>query len=249
MKMLMCVSEGNLIGYDDMLPWRDTNEMRFFRRLTLGCNVLMGRKTFESIGRPLNYRHNFVLSRYAGESNEDVTYVSSVEEFLSLPEAENYNTWVIGGAEIYNQFIKNHPKYISEVFFSVMPNSAIDETKFKDSTPVYGILDVLNRDWDILYNNKFEGNVFNTVVYQNRYTLPPDTNYFSVDANISNEGKITLFREEEPPTPKRINNKTTNLNEHVPTPMAKSSDKISIINDTSRMVTHQQMFETIFGPV
>ena len=89
------------IGIDNTLPWKLPEDLAHFKRLTTGHPILMGRKTFDSIGRPLPNRRNIVITRNADWRHEGVEAVSSVEAAIALLDgAEGY---VIGGAEIYKQ--------------------------------------------------------------------------------------------------------------------------------------------------
>ena len=89
------------IGIDNTLPWKLPEDLAHFKRLTTGHPILMGRKTFDSIGRPLPNRRNIVITRNADWRHEGVEAVSSVQAAIALLDgAEGY---VIGGAEIYKQ--------------------------------------------------------------------------------------------------------------------------------------------------
>jgi dihydrofolate reductase len=96
---VFAASDNDVIGRDNALPWHLPADLAQFKRLTLGKPILMGRRTFESIGRPLPGRRNLVMSR-GGFSAPGVETVRSVEEALQLvagePELAN-----IGGAEVF----------------------------------------------------------------------------------------------------------------------------------------------------
>jgi dihydrofolate reductase len=100
--LIVAMTDDGVIGIDGQLPWRLPEDLRRFKAATLGKPVVMGRKTFESIGRPLPQRHNIVLTRQVGFSARDpaVTVVSTLEAALQaagdVPEV-----MIIGGAEIY----------------------------------------------------------------------------------------------------------------------------------------------------
>ena len=87
------------IGINNALPWKLAEDMAFFKRTTTGHPIIMGRKTFESIGRPLPNRRNIVISRNAEWAHAGVEAVSSVEAALAL--AGSQPSFVIGGAQIY----------------------------------------------------------------------------------------------------------------------------------------------------
>lgn len=93
-----------VIGRDNRLPWRLPADLRHFKRTTLGKPVVMGRRTFESIGKPLVGRTNIVLTRDAAFAAEGVLVARSVDEALRLaaPAAE---VMVIGGAAVYRAFL------------------------------------------------------------------------------------------------------------------------------------------------
>lgn len=89
------------IGINNTLPWKLPEDLAHFKRLTTGHPIIMGRKTFDSIGRPLPNRRNIVITRNAGWRHDGVEAVDSLEAALALLDgAEGY---VIGGAEIYKQ--------------------------------------------------------------------------------------------------------------------------------------------------
>jgi dihydrofolate reductase len=98
--LVVAIARNRVIGRDNGLPWRLSEDLKRFKATTLGKPVLMGRKTFESIGKPLPGRRNIVLTRDLRWSGEGIDVVRSVEEALRLvrgvPELA-----VIGGAEIY----------------------------------------------------------------------------------------------------------------------------------------------------
>ncbi|MCY3565352.1 MAG: dihydrofolate reductase [Gammaproteobacteria bacterium] len=106
---LICAMASNgVIGNNNMLPWRLPEDLRHFRRTTMGHSIVMGRKTWESIGRPLPGRTNIVVTRQPDYRAEGASVRDSLEAALKL--AENIaaidgaeQTFVIGGAELYRQ--------------------------------------------------------------------------------------------------------------------------------------------------
>ena len=101
--LIASVAENGVIGVDGGLAWRNSEDLRRFRKLTVGHPVLMGRRTFESIGRPLPERRNVVLTRTATWSAAGVEAVRSVPEALELLGAEDL--FVIGGGSVYAETI------------------------------------------------------------------------------------------------------------------------------------------------
>ena len=101
--IIVAISDNNAIGRDNALLWHISEDLKFFRRTTLGCPVIMGRKTFESIGRALPSRVNIVVSR-GFSTGEDVAVVGSLEEAFRVAEETNLERcFIIGGGQIYAQ--------------------------------------------------------------------------------------------------------------------------------------------------
>ena len=99
--LVVAVSENGIIGRDGGLPWRLPEDLKHFRRLTLGNTVLMGRKTFESLGKPLEGRANWVLTRDAAFAPAGAQVFRDLDAALAAtPRGE---LLVIGGAELYRQ--------------------------------------------------------------------------------------------------------------------------------------------------
>ena len=97
--IIVAVAQNGGIGDKNSLLWHISEDMRFFKRTTSGHPVIMGRKTYESLGRPLPNRTNVVISRTLGEL-EGCTVVRSLEEAIALFPTEE-EVFVIGGAQIY----------------------------------------------------------------------------------------------------------------------------------------------------
>lgn len=86
--LIVAIADNGAIGKNNELLWHISEDLKFFRRTTLGCPVIMGRKTFESIGRPLPKRQNIVVSRRGFEAPEGVTVVGSLEDAYKAVEQE-----------------------------------------------------------------------------------------------------------------------------------------------------------------
>ena len=100
--LIAAVAENGVIGRNNTLPWRLPADLRHFRRLTLGHPVLLGRRNYESIGRPLPQRTNIVLTRRAGFEAPGCIVVHSLPDALAAA-GDAAETFVAGGAEIYAQ--------------------------------------------------------------------------------------------------------------------------------------------------
>jgi len=100
LSMVVATANNRVIGKDNDMPWHLPADLAYFKKVTLGKPVVMGRKTFESIGRPLPGRRNIVISRDEQYSANGVDTVTSVEQALSLVK-DVEEIMVIGGGAIY----------------------------------------------------------------------------------------------------------------------------------------------------
>lgn len=115
--LVVAAANNNVIGKDNRLLWHLPNDMKFFKNVTWGMPVIMGRKTFESLGKPLPGRKNIVLSRSSGFQPEGVVVVKSMEDagFL-VKQMDVKEMMVIGGGEIFNMvFEKAKRIYLTRV--------------------------------------------------------------------------------------------------------------------------------------
>ncbi|MEM8984613.1 MAG: dihydrofolate reductase [Pseudomonadota bacterium] len=102
--LVVAVADNGVIGRDNQLPWHIPADLRHFKRVTMGKPIVMGRKTFESIGRPLPGRHNIVLTRQNEWTADGVSVVASLDEALAVANADNTKDtecMIIGGATLY----------------------------------------------------------------------------------------------------------------------------------------------------
>lgn len=102
--MIVATSKNKAIGLHNKLPWHLPGDLAYFQRTTSGQAIIMGRKTYESIGRPLPNRHNIVLTHQKDFQPEGVTVVHTIEEALKVC-AQQEKVFVIGGGEIYKLFL------------------------------------------------------------------------------------------------------------------------------------------------
>lgn len=101
--IIVAIADNNAIGRNNELLWHISEDLRFFKRTTLGSPVIMGRKNFESIGRALPGRVNIVVSR-GFSTGEEVEVVNSLEDAFAVAEDTNLEKcFVIGGGQIYAQ--------------------------------------------------------------------------------------------------------------------------------------------------
>lgn len=144
--MIWAMSENRVIGRNNNLPWHLPNDLKYFKRLTSGKPVIMGRKTYESIGRPLPNRANIILTRDTAFQAEGTRVVHTLEEAIELAEAECLisgaeEVIIMGGAEIYRQAMPLadrlyvtlvHAQIDGDAFFPEIDLSAYQEVARED---------------------------------------------------------------------------------------------------------------------
>ncbi|MBU3540899.1 dihydrofolate reductase [Polynucleobacter sp. UB-Tiil-W10] len=134
--MIVARSRNHVIGRDNQMPWKISADLQFFKRVTMGHPVIMGRKTWESIGRPLPGRRNIVVSRNADFQLSGAELAGSLDEALDRL-SDFSRVFVIGGEQLFKQaFDKADRLYITEIdldieggdtFFEVPNESAWQE--------------------------------------------------------------------------------------------------------------------------
>jgi dihydrofolate reductase len=139
--MIVARSRNHVIGRDNQMPWKISADLQFFKKVTMGHPVIMGRKTWESIGRPLPGRRNIVVSRNADLNLTGAEVVNSLDAALATLN-EFPRVFVIGGEQLFTQaFPRADRLYITEIdididggdtFFTV-PNES--EWKEVERTP------------------------------------------------------------------------------------------------------------------
>lgn len=117
--MIVARSRNHVIGRDNQMPWKISADLQFFKKVTMGHPVIMGRKTWESIGRPLPGRRNIVVSRNADLKLTDAEVVNSLDAALATL-SEFPRVFVIGGEQLFTQaFPKADRLYITEIDIDV----------------------------------------------------------------------------------------------------------------------------------
>jgi dihydrofolate reductase len=142
LSIIVAMANNSAIGKDNQLLWHLPEDLQYFKRTTMGKPIVMGRKTFESIGRALPGRLNIVITRQTDWQHEGVKVAHTIEDALKLAEAQSIidgmdEVMVIGGAEIYKTALPVADKlYITRVdaeidgdaFFPEVDNSVWQET-------------------------------------------------------------------------------------------------------------------------
>ena len=137
--LVVAVSSNQVIGKNNQLIWHLPADLKHFKQLTTGHAVFMGRKTYDSIGKPLPNRRNIVISRSAAEI-KGCEVSASIEDALQLTSAEK-EVFIIGGAEIYRQVLplanriyltKVHQDFDGDTFFPEINDQEWQETQRED---------------------------------------------------------------------------------------------------------------------
>jgi len=129
--LILAMDKNNLIGNKNGLPWKLPADLAYFKKITMGHTVIMGRKTYESIGRPLPGRRNVVLTRDSGFTAEGCIICNKLNDALKYGDDEE--AFVIGGAEIYSQFLPYARKlYITKIEEAFEGDTYFNEIDFRE---------------------------------------------------------------------------------------------------------------------
>lgn len=135
LSIIVAAAENNVIGRDNGLVWRLSGDLKHFKALTTGHTILMGRKTYESVGRALPNRRNIVISRNTDYKAEGCEVVRSIEEALELTKHED-EVFITGGGTIYKELWDRADRlYLTIVHQDCVGDTvipAVDPSKWKE---------------------------------------------------------------------------------------------------------------------
>jgi len=146
--IIAAIAENNALGKDNQLIWHIPADLKRFKKVTSNHHVIMGRKTFESLGKPLPNRTNIIITRNSNYKAEGCIVVNSLNEAIEAAK-EDENPFILGGAEIYKQAIEIadkldltfvHHEFDADVFFP-----KIDTTIWKEISREYFKADDKNK--------------------------------------------------------------------------------------------------------
>mgnify|MGYP003288763180 FL=1 len=150
--IIVACSENNVIGKDNGLIWRLSNDLKRFKALTTGHAIVMGRKTFESIGRPLPNRRNIILSKNL-EAMDGCEIMRSADEVQELAKSTDEEFFIIGGGQVYEQFLP----FADKLYLTLVHTEAEGDTFFP----------ALNRDeWTEVARESFKADEKNEFDYE-----------------------------------------------------------------------------------
>lgn len=132
--IIVAMTENRVIGQSGQLPWHLPADLKHFKMMTMGKPIVMGRKTFDSIGKPLPNRINMVLTTSHDFKAEGVKIFHSIDDILNI--THEFKEWmIIGGAEIYRLFLPYTSKlYITRVHAEIKGDTYFPDIDFKQWT-------------------------------------------------------------------------------------------------------------------
>lgn len=157
LSVIVAMAHNRVIGLNNQMPWHLPADLAWFKKNTLNKPVIMGRKTFESIGRPLPNRHNIVISRQIEPCDNKISNVSrvkSIDEAISLAQAQQPDeVFIIGGGNIYQQVLP----LIDRLYLTHIDAELQGDTYFPDYLP---------EQWQVIYQEDHQADEKNSYPYQ-----------------------------------------------------------------------------------
>jgi dihydrofolate reductase len=139
--LLVAMDQKRTIGKDNDLPWHLPADLAFFKRVTMGHPIVMGRKTHESIGRALPGRTNIIVTRDKNYSAQDCKVIHSIEEIKNIEENKEDEVFVIGGAEIFNKAVH----FADRLYITLIEETFAGDTFFPE---------IIEAEWELVSKEK-----------------------------------------------------------------------------------------------
>jgi dihydrofolate reductase len=132
LSLIVAVAKNNVIGDGNKLLWHLPADLRHFKALTMGSSIIMGRKTYESIGKPLPGRKNIIVTRSEYFKADGCTVVNSLQEAVDLCQKES-EVFIIGGGEVYKQAIHAADRiYLTRIYQEFEGEIVFPEINFSE---------------------------------------------------------------------------------------------------------------------
>lgn len=147
--LIVAMDQNRVIGKNNELPWHLPADLQYFKKVTMGHPIIMGRKTFESIGRVLPGRENVIVTRNQDFKAEGSVVLHDIEQIKTFADSRDEEVFVIGGAEIFKEILpvtdrlyitEIHETFEGDTFFPV-----IDENQWDKISSNSGSIDEKNR--------------------------------------------------------------------------------------------------------
>lgn len=143
--LIVAYDKNQGIGKENTLPWKLSEDLKMFKKITENNYIVMGRKTFESIGKPLPNRKNIIITRDTDYQQDKCLIINEIKDILNFAKSKpHYEIFVIGGAQIYKQMLEHADRlYITKVdtemadldaFFPKWEQSDYNRIGFKEFT-------------------------------------------------------------------------------------------------------------------
>nr|WP_027963330.1 dihydrofolate reductase [Halalkalibacillus halophilus] len=126
LSLIVAMDEKRVIGFENKMPWHLPNDLKYFKRQTEGSTVIMGRKTFESIGKPLPNRQNVIMTRNKNYEQNGCKVIHKWEDIDHLRNEEE--SFIIGGAELFKHAID----IVDRMYITIIHNTFDGDTYFPD---------------------------------------------------------------------------------------------------------------------
>jgi dihydrofolate reductase len=149
--LIAAMAKNRVIGKENAMPWHLPADLAHFKRVTMGKPVIMGRRTYESIGRPLPGRKNIVISRRSDYSPEGCVIVNSVE--AAIAQANHEEVMIIGGGQLYAEMLP----HADRLYLTLIDAELEGDTRFPDYT-IY--------DWKEIDRERHEPDEKNNYAYE-----------------------------------------------------------------------------------
>jgi dihydrofolate reductase len=151
LSLIAAVSENNVLGKDNALLWNMPADLKFFKDTTINHSIIMGRKTFDSIGRALPKRRNIVVTRSVGFQAEGCEVTGSIKEAIDLCKGEE-EVFIVGGGEIYK-----HSMHLADRIYLTRIQQVFDGDAYFPEFSMY--------DWKLVNHQRFKADEKNQYDY------------------------------------------------------------------------------------
>jgi dihydrofolate reductase len=131
LSIIVALSENNVVGINNQLPWHLSADLKRVKSLTMGHHLIMGRKTYESIGKPLPGRTNVIITRNKNFKAEGCVIVSSLMEALEKAKGDN-EAFIFGGGEIFREGLP----MVNKIYMTRIHENIQGDTRFPELNPV-----------------------------------------------------------------------------------------------------------------
>ena len=153
LSMIAALGKNRVIGNKNKMPWHLPADLQFFKKTTMGKPIIMGRKTYDSIGRPLPGRLNIVLSRDENLTIDGCTVVNSLQEaMLAAEDQDSDEIFITGGAYLYNTYLADADR----LYLTLIDEEFEGDTFFPDYTQY---------DWKQIRKQTYRADVQNLFAY------------------------------------------------------------------------------------